>query len=150
MGRSQESYHKKEVRKNKEKKRLEKEKKKAARKEGGKSSGLDDMIAYVDAHGNITSEPPDPVDKEEIAAEDIEVSIPKADPSQKEDPIHTGTVSYFNDSKGYGFIRDDRNRESVFVHVNNLIDDVREGSKVTFEVEPGQRGPAAVRVKLAK
>ena len=71
MGRSQESFNKKEVRSRKEKKRKEKEKKRLAKKEGEK--GGNDMIAYVDEHGNITSTPPDPTQKEEIEAEDIEV-----------------------------------------------------------------------------
>ena len=150
MGRSQETFNKKEVRKNKEKKRKEKEKKKLARKEGGKSSSLDDMIAYVDENGNIVSEPPDPSKKSKIELEDIQVSVPKDDPSLKPDPIRKGKVTYFNDSKGYGFIRDSETQENVFVHVNNLIDDVREGSIVTFEIGAGQKGPAAIGVRLFK
>ena len=149
MGRSQETFNKKEVRKNKEKKRKEKEKKKLAKKEGGKSS-LDDMIAYVDEYGNIVSEKPDPRSKQEVEAEEIEVSVPKADPSMKPDPVRTGRVTYFNESKGYGFIKDSETGENVFVHVNNLIDRVQEGSKVTFEIGPGQKGPAATAVKLAE
>ena len=148
MGRSQESFHKKEVRKKKEKKRLEKEKKKLARKEGDKKSGLDDMIAYVDENGNIVDTPPDPVHKSKTKAEDIEVSIPKQDPSEKEDLIRKGRLTYFNGSKGYGFIRDAESQESVFVHVNEFQDDILEGNMVTFEVEKGHKGPAAVRVKL--
>ena len=54
MGRSQESFNKKEVRNKKEKKRKDKEKKRLARKNSGKGNSLDDMIAYVDEHGNIT------------------------------------------------------------------------------------------------
>ena len=60
MGRSQESFNKKEVRKKKEKKRQDKEKKRLARKEGEKKNSLDDMIAYVDENGMITDTPPDP------------------------------------------------------------------------------------------
>ena len=58
MGRTQETFNKKEVRNKKEKKRKEKEKKKLARKEKEKAGGLDDMIAYVDEHGNLSSTPP--------------------------------------------------------------------------------------------
>jgi cold shock CspA family protein len=148
MGRSQESFQKKEVRKKKEKRRLEKEKKKLARKEGDKKSGLDDMIAYVDENGNIVDTPPDPKQKSKTKAEDIEVSIPKQDPSEKEDLIRKGRLTYFNGSKGYGFIRDAESQESVFVHVNEFQDDIMEGNMVTFEVEKGLKGPAAVRVKL--
>lgn len=150
MGRSQESFHKKEVRKKKEKKRLEKEKKKLARKEGDKKSSLDDMIAYVDENGNIVDTPPDPTHKSKTKAEDIEVSIPKQDPSEKEDVTRRGRLTYFNGSKGYGFIRDADSQESVFVHVNEFQDDILEGNMVTFEVEKGHKGPAAVRVKLVE
>ena len=60
MGRSQETFHKKEVRNKKEKKRKEKEAKKLARREHEKKGSLDDMIAYVDENGMITDTPPDP------------------------------------------------------------------------------------------
>ena len=151
MGRSQESFNKKEVRKKKEKKRQDKEKKRLARKDGEKKGGLDDMIAYVDENGMITSTPPDPSQKKkDIKLEDIEISIPKRDSTQDLDPIRKGIVSFFNESKGYGFIKDSETKESVFVHVNNVLEDIKEGNVVSFEVEMGQKGPAAVRVKLSK
>jgi cold shock CspA family protein len=148
MGRSQESFNKKEVRNKKEKKRKEKEQKKQIRKEGEKSSSLDDMIAYVDENGMITSTPPDPSKKTVINLEDIEISIPKSDPNQVLDPIRKGSVTFFNTSKGFGFIRDLETQESVFVHVNNLLEDIKEGNLVNYEVEMGQKGPTAVQVKL--
>jgi len=147
MGRSQESFNKKEVRKKKEKKRLEKEKKRLAKKEGEKSS-LDDMIAYVDENGMITDTPPDPTTKTKTKAEDIEISVPKMDDSLKADPIRRGRLTFFNDSKGYGFIRDAMTQESIFVHVNEFLDDIMEGNMVSYEVEKGPKGPSAVRVKL--
>ena len=148
MGRSQESFNKKEVRKKKEKKRQDKEKKRLARKEGEKKS-LDDMIAYVDENGMLTDTPPDPATKKKTKVEDIEISIPRKDPNEKADPIRRGRLTFYNDSKGYGFIRDADTQESIFVHVNEFQDDIMEGNMVTFEVEKGQKGPAAVRVKLA-
>ena len=150
MGRSQETYNKKEIRNKKEKKRKEKEKKRLARKEGEKASSLDDMIAYVDENGMITSTPPDPSKKKDIKVEDIEISIPNRDSEDSMDPIRRGIVSFFNESKGYGFIRDSETRESVFVHVNNLLEDIKEGNVVSFEVEMGQKGPAAIKVKQSK
>ena len=148
MGRSNETYKKKEIRDKKAKKKKAKEQKKQTRKEGDKSS-LDDMIAYVDEQGNITSTPPDPEEHEEINAEDIEVGVPKKEKTEI-DPVRTGVVTFFNDSKGFGFIKDSETKEGVFVHVNNLIDDITEGNKVSFEVEQGKRGPAAVDVKLVR
>lgn len=150
MGRSQESFNKKEVRKKKEKKRLDKEKKRLARKDGDKTNKLDDMIAYVDENGRLSSTPPDPAHKRKTKVEDIEISIPKQDDTMKADPIRRGKLTFFNDSKGYGFIRDSETQDSVFVHINEFQDDIMEGNVVSFEVEKGLKGPAAVRVKLAK
>lgn len=150
MGRSQESFNKKEVRKKKEKKRQDKEKKRLARKEGEKKGGLDAMIAYVDENGMLTDTPPDPKAKKKTKVEDIEVSIPKQDDTYKADPIRKGKLTFWNDSKGYGFIRDSESQVSVFVHVNEFQDDIMEGNTVSFEVEKGLKGPAAVRVKLVK
>ncbi|WAC42682.1 cold shock domain-containing protein [Pedobacter sp. SL55] len=67
-----------------------------------------------------------------------------------EDPVKKGTVTFFNESKGYGFIRNSETQESVFVHVNGLKTQIKEGDKVTFEVEKGQKGPTAVRVSTVK
>jgi len=150
MGRSQDTFNKKEVRNKKEKKRKEKEKKKLARKENEKKGSLDDMIAYVDENGMIIDTPPDPTKKEEIKLEDIEIGVPNREAAEKIDPIRKGIVSFFNDSKGYGFIKDMETKEGVFVHINNTIDEIKEGNLVSFEVEMGQKGPTAVRVKLTK
>ncbi|MBL7105633.1 MAG: cold shock domain-containing protein [Bacteroidales bacterium] len=150
MGRSQETFNKKDVKNKKEKKRKEKEKKRLARKENEKKSSLDDMIAYVDENGMITSTPPDPNKKKDVNLEDIEIGIPNRDSAQSLDPIRKGIVSFFNESKGYGFIRDSETKESVFVHANNLLEDIKEGNVVSFEVEMGQKGPIAIQVKLFK
>lgn len=150
MGRSQESYNKKEVRSKKEKKRKEKEQKRLAKKEVEKSSSLDDMIAYVDENGMITNTPPDPSKKKKIELEDIVVGVPKRDDSHKLDPNRKGTVTFFNDSKGFGFIKDSETQESVFVHVNNLLEEITEGNLVSFEVEMGHKGPSAINVKIIR
>ncbi|HCX72494.1 MAG TPA: DNA-binding protein, partial [Candidatus Cloacimonas sp.] len=101
MGRSQESFNKKEVRRKKEKKRKEKVQKRLEKREGEKDN-LDDMIAYVDKNGVITSTPPDPDEKDDIKAEDILVSVPTKNEDDELDPIRKGTLTFFNDSKGYG------------------------------------------------
>ena len=108
------------------------------------------MMAYVDEFGNISSTPPDTTKKKEIKLEDIEIGVPKSEPSEKEDPIREGIVTFFNDSKGFGFIKDSINKNDVFVHINNVDGDIREGNKVSFEVEKGQRGPTAFNVKQIK
>lgn len=149
MAKSQETFSKKESEKLKQKKKKEKEQKKedrrTASKEGGKS---DFVLAYVDENGNISSTPPDPRKKIKINEKDIELGVPKHDTTPM-DPIRKGIVSFFNDSKGYGFIKDLETQESVFVHVNGLKEAIKENNKVTFEVEMGPKGPNAINVKLA-
>jgi cold shock CspA family protein len=149
MGRSQETYNKKEIRNKKEKKRKEKEKKRLDRKDNEKTGRLEDMIAYVDENGMITSTPPDPDKKVVIKTEDIEISIPKQE-NIPFDPLRKGTVSFYNDSKGYGFIRDADTQMSVFVHVNQLLEPIKEGNLVSFIIEKGLKGPSATQVKLIK
>lgn len=63
--------------------------------------------------------------------------------------MQKGTVKFFNNSKGYGFITPDEGGKDIFVHLNGLIDKIHEGDKVSFEVEEGQKGLNAVDVKLA-
>lgn len=149
MGRSQETFGKKEREKKKAKKRKDKEEARLARKESGRSS-FDDMIAYVDEYGNIVDTPPDPTKKKEvIKAEDIELGIPKKDDSDF-DPVRNGVVSFFNHDKGYGFIKDTDSQESIFVHINNVTEEITEGNKVSFEVQPGMKGPEATKVKVVR
>jgi len=150
MGRAQESFNKKEVRNKKEKKRKEKEKKRLARKENEKKSSFDDMIAYVDENGMLTDTPPDPSKKRVIKAENIEINVPKREAAEQVDLVRKGIVSFFNDSKGFGFIKDSETKESVFVHINNTLEEIKEDNVVLYEVEMGPKGPTAVKVKLFK
>jgi cold shock CspA family protein len=145
MGRSQETFNKKEKEKKRLKKRQDKQKRKEVRKSNPGSSSLDDMIAYVDENGNITDTPPDLSKKEKVDAESIEISVPKK--QDIEDPIRKGRVEFFNNDKGYGFIKDLDTQEKFFVHVNGLLDAIKETDKVTFELEKGLKGMNAVRVK---
>ncbi len=63
--------------------------------------------------------------------------------------MKTGTVKFFNEAKGFGFIIDDDSNTEYFVHVTGLIDDIREGDKVAFELKEGKKGLNAVNVKQA-
>lgn len=63
--------------------------------------------------------------------------------------MNQGTVKFFNDEKGYGFIIDNDTQKEYFTHVTGLIDEVREGDEVTFELTEGRKGLNAVDVKLA-
>lgn len=147
MGRSKETFGKKEVRIKKEKKRKEKEQKRLERKES-KGSSFDDMIAYVDEFGNITSTPPDLSKRKEIDIESIEVSVRRSADMETEETVRKGIVSFFNHSKGFGFIKDSLTKEDVFVHINGLTEPIQENNVVTFEVERGPKGFNAVNVKI--
>ncbi|MDT3403987.1 cold-shock protein [Mucilaginibacter terrae] len=63
--------------------------------------------------------------------------------------MQQGTVKFFNETKGFGFITPNDGGKEIFVHVSGLIDNVRENSEVTFDVEEGRKGPNAVNVKVA-
>ncbi len=147
MGRSQETFSKKENEKKRLKKRQEKLQKKEERKENSSGGGLENMMAYVDEYGNITDTPPDPIrKKKEIDASTIEIGVPKQEEEDLTLP-KKGKVDFFNDAKGFGFIKELNTQEKYFVHVNGLIDDIREGDNVTFELEKGMKGLNAVKVK---
>jgi cold shock CspA family protein len=150
MGRSQETSNKKEVKNKREKKRKEKEKKRLIKKESGKKGSFNDMIAYVDEFGKLSSTPPDPGKRTEVEVETIELSATKNDPSQKAGYIRKGVVTFFNESKGFGFIRDMETKQSVFVHANNLLEEIKENNVVIFEIGKGPKGPTALNVKLDK
>lgn len=145
MGRSQESWNKREKEKRKQKKKEEKQKRKEARHEENAGQTFEDMIAYVDADGNPTDTPPDPSAVEEVNAEDIVIGVPPKDPEDEVAP--EGTVSFFDHNKGYGFIKVKGSGESIFTHIKSHIDEITEGNKVTFDIAPGDKGPVAINVK---
>lgn len=144
------TFEKNQKEKLRKKRKEEKRKKKEERAaNNSKGSGLDAMMAYVDAHGNIVDTPPDPAEKVEIEAESIELGVPVRE-KEEESPFRTGKVDYFDHSKGFGFVIDAVNGEKYFLHISAAIDEVDTGSKVIFELEKGQRGMNAVNVKLDK
>ena len=142
-----ESWNKKEREKKKQKEKRDKAEKMQERKENAKKSGFDDMIAYLDENGNLSSTPPDPRKRVEVKLEDIQIGVPEYVPPTQEELTRTGKVTFFNTAKGFGFIKDKISQESVFVHANNLSFEIKENDLVTFETEMGQRGPMAVNVK---
>ena len=76
--------------------------------------------------------------------------MPKKEDIEEEefDPIRKGKVSFFDSSKGFGFIIDTEDQEKYFCHVTGLLDEIQENDQVQFELEKGHRGMNAVRVKL--
>ena len=146
-----ETWNKKEREKKKQQAKKEKAERKQERKENTKDgNNLDSMLAYLDENGNLSSKPPDPRKKIDIKLEDIEIGVPKHEPVNPEDLIRKGVVTFFNDAKGYGFIKDIETQESVFVHINSLSEEIKEHNKVTFEIQMGPKGANAVNVQLVK
>ena len=146
-----ETFNKKERNKKKLQKRREKEQRRDEKRLEGPSSSqnLEDMFAYVDENGNISSTPPDQTKIKKVALEDIMVSTPKDEPTDP-DALPIGRISYFDASKGYGFITNEKNQERIFVHVSQLADpsvSLATGDQVEYLAIKGPRGPQAELVR---
>jgi cold shock CspA family protein len=150
MAKSQQTFNKSEKEKNRQKKRKDKEQRKEERKANAGNGDFNSMIAYVDENGVITSTPPDPNRKVKVKAENIQIGIAKREAGEEVSLIRTGIVTFFNDSKGFGFIRDSVTQESIFTHINGHVDTIKENNKVTFQVEKGKKGLNAVDVRVVR
>lgn len=151
MARSRESFNKKELEKKRAKKKQDKMERKDERKaDAKKGKSLEDMMAYIDADGNIVETPPDPTVKADIKLEDIQIGVPKQAELSPEDLIRSGIISFMNEAKGFGFIRDLDTQESIFVHVNEMQTRLGENDKVNFEVVSGPKGYSAINVRKMK
>lgn len=105
------------------------------------------MIAYVDENGMITSTPPtEDIKKEEINPDEIIIATPKKE--EEEPTILRGRVEFFNESRGFGFIKDLSGVEKYFFHVNNVIGNIAENNIVTFDLERGVKGMNAINISL--
>lgn len=143
------SWNKKERDNKKKQERKQKAEKKKERKEqsAGKK-GMDDMMAYLDENGNLTSVPPNPNNKKiEYNLDDIEISVPKQEELSPEDLVRKGIITFFNSAKGFGFIEDGETRERVFVHQSSANMLLQEGMHISFEIEKGPKGYTAVNVQ---
>lgn len=152
MAKSKETFNKKEKEKKRMKQRQEKKDKMEERKaNAGKGKPLESMMAYIDENGNLSDTPPDPSKKLEFKAEDMQIGVPKYEHEEAEDGgVLKGKVSFFNQSKGFGFITVASSGERVFVHASQLLEPVAEEDQVTFEVEQGPRGLTAVNVQRVR
>ena len=141
------SYNKKEREKKRQKRKQNKAEKKRQKKEEG-TKPVEFM--YVDENGNLSPTPPEISNKQEINAEDIEVSVPKSLDENQNKFQKEGSVKFFNSEKGYGFIRENSTSTDYFVHEDNLMDRIKENDTVVFELGSGPKGPIAINVKLNK
>lgn len=140
------TFEKREKEKKKQQKKLDKQRRKEERKTHSPGGGLDSMMAYVDENGMLTDTPPDPTKRVEIDASEIEISVRRRE-DMEEEPGHAGRVDFFDTAKGFGFINEDGGRDRHFFHISGLLDEIREGDKVSFELERGPKGMNAVRVR---
>ena len=142
-----ETFNKKEKQKKKQQKKKEKEQRKADRKANAKTGqSLEQMMAYVDEYGNISNTPPDPNKKQIVNTSEIVLGSRNIE-GVMANTIRKGRVTYFNEAKGYGFIKDIRTEESIFVHSNALTFVIKENDMVSFETEKSVKGLSAVQVK---
>jgi cold shock CspA family protein len=150
MSKSQETFSKKDREKQKKRKRQDKQEKMNERKNNNnKGKKLEDMMAYLDENGNLTDKPQDFRKKNIFRHETIPVSVPKQE-AQPRDALKTGTVTFFNDHKGFGFINDAESRERIFFHVNDLTEPVKENEKVSFRVKKSPKGLEAKDVTIIR
>jgi len=147
MAKSSETFNKKEKEKKRQKKLQDKKEKAAERKaNSGKGKGLEDMMAYVDENGNITSSQPKSTQPRVIELSDVAIATPKM-VEDAEEPLKSGVISFYNTSKGFGFIRNANNGENIFFHVNQLGYPAKENDKVNYLTEKGPKGLMAINVK---
>ncbi|MFZ9695474.1 MAG: cold-shock protein [Chitinophagaceae bacterium] len=146
-----EFWSKRDREKKKQQARKEKEEKKRERKENARDGNdLSEMIAYLDENGNLTSVPPDPSKRKEISLDEIQIGVPKMEDRDPEERFEEGVITFFNEEKGFGFIRDIRTKQSIFVHNKQLSGPVQLNDKVRFVIGKGQKGPEAMEVSLIK
>ena len=144
MAKSQQTFNKLEREKNKAKKREEKRKKMAARREAkARGEFKQDEFVYVDFNGNFTDTPPDPDEKEQISLESIVISPTKKDDV---DTRVNGKVTFYDDEKGFGFIKNPLSHDSHFFHFSECPDPLAIGDKVEFELIRGEKGMNAVKI----
>jgi cold shock CspA family protein len=145
MGKSSETFNKREKEKKKLQKRKDKEQKKEERKAGKEGKSFDDMIAYVDENGNFSSTPPDITRKRSIKENEIDLTSKNkggSAPSFR----RQGFVKFFDKDKGYGFIKDTQSHEEYFFHHKSANFPIAQSDQVSFETEMSPKGPNAARI----
>ena len=139
-----ETWNKREREQKKRNAKKQKAEKKLERKENSsKGKGIDDMIAYVDEYGNLSDTPPDKKQKPSLPIPPV---VANSRALREENASRSGIVTFFDSSKGYGFIKDSQSQESIFVHVNESSVELKEHLRVSFEVQSGPKGLIAVNV----
>ena len=145
MGKSSETFSKREKEKKRLQKRKDKDEKKEERKSGKDGKSFEDMIAYVDEYGQFSSTPPDLTKKRVVKESDIELES-KNKGGAGVPVARVGIVKFFDKDKGYGFIKDSATQDEFFFHFRAANFPIAQSDKVTFDTERGPKGPNAVRI----
>ena len=141
------SFNKRELEKKRQSKKAGKQERKEQRRANKGGGSLDDMIAYVDAFGNICESPDQMQTAPPTDTESIAIATPPRE-EQEPEPVK-GRVEYFDAGKGYGFIRNPETGDKYFFHVSNAPQGIAEGKAVQFEVGQDQRGLYATNIVLS-
>lgn len=142
---SKDTFGKKEREKKKRSKQKEKEEKRNFRKlNNDKGKNLHEMLMYVDANGNLTETPPEAEWMKDLHADNPGGSNPN-------EPVavtkRTGTVTFFDPEKGFGFIEDHATKQSIYVNKRHITEDLTRGATVHFLVQRNSKGTYAVDVE---
>jgi len=108
------------------------------------------MMAYVDENGNLTSIPQNHLKRREYKIDEIQISTLKVEDRNSVENFEEGSVYYFNVEKGYGFIRDSKTKQSVFVHSTQFSGPVNLNQRVRFLITKGIKGLEATEVSIVK
>lgn len=137
------SFSKKENLKKKLQKKQEKSQKREERKSNNnKGKSLEEMLVYVDKFGNLTDLSPEQQEAAEARQKELKISR-----LESESIVHTGTISYFND-KGFGFIKEDKTNDNVFVHSADVNQTLEKGAKVSYRKTVTPKGLKATEVNI--
>lgn len=119
------------------------------RQNSDKGKNLEELFAYVDEYGNLSSSPPDPSKKRTINADDIVFqSAPRTETADEAETARKGKVTYYSDAKGFGFITDSETSDRIFAHVSELLQPVKEGDMVTYFSQKNEKGFFATKVSI--
>jgi cold shock CspA family protein len=144
-----EFFSKRDREKKKQQARKEKDERKRERKENSRDgNSLAQMMAYVDENGNLTSIPQDHTKRREVSIDEIQIGVPKGNVTNSIDNFDEGVITHFNFEKGFGFIRDSKTKQSIFVHNKQLSRPVQLNDKVKYIVRQGIKGLEATEVSI--
>ena len=128
-------------------KKAKMERRQERKESNSKGKGLNEMLAYVDEYGNLSETPPE---KGINSLQRIPPVVGNSRETDSDRGEKSGIVIFYDDSRGYGFIKNAYHRESIFVHANSSSVELEENLKVTFETQKGPKGLTAVNVRAGE